>query len=288
MSVGLAEPARRESGRGPEVHSWTGFLNPNGGMLGSTFATPTREFCQAKLSRVRPPTCDDAGNCYQPSFLRKALIHMTSPDNVGITPPSEVGLHSGAVPAIPPRASGPVPLAPHAQDLSRYSDSGRDVTTVRRLAMTGAEKVWYVLQCIAFGAGYFAKIPTKKALSELGLVKLTGAERFWYILQCICFGAGYFTKVPVKKALSETGLVRLRSAEQFWYVLQCIAFGAGYFVKVPMRKALDDAGLAPMTAAGQFWYVLQCIGFGAGYFAKVPHKKALSEVAALPLATAAY
>jgi hypothetical protein len=33
--------------------------------------------------------------------------------------------------------------------------------------MTGAERFWYVLQCVAFGAGYFAKIPTAKALSEL-------------------------------------------------------------------------------------------------------------------------
>jgi hypothetical protein len=33
--------------------------------------------------------------------------------------------------------------------------------------MTGAEQVWYVIMCIAFGAGYFAKIPMAKALSEL-------------------------------------------------------------------------------------------------------------------------
>lgn len=32
---------------------------------------------------------------------------------------------------------------------------------------------------------------------------MTGAEHFWYVLQCITFGAGYFAKVPVKKALSE-------------------------------------------------------------------------------------
>ncbi len=34
-----------------------------------------------------------------------------------------------------------------------------------------------------------------------------GAERFWYVLQCIAFGAGYFVKVPVKKALTELGQI---------------------------------------------------------------------------------
>jgi HAMP domain-containing protein len=72
-----------------------------------------------------------------------------------------------------------------------------------RVRLTAAEQFWYVLQCIAFGAGYFAKVPVKKALSEVGLAEMTGAEQFWYVLQCIAFGAGYFAKVPVKKALSE-------------------------------------------------------------------------------------
>jgi hypothetical protein len=40
-------------------------------------------------------------------------------------------------------------------------------STVGRLRLTAAEQFWYVLQCIAFGAGYFAKVPVKKALSEL-------------------------------------------------------------------------------------------------------------------------
>ena len=74
---------------------------------------------------------------------------------------------------------------------------------VGRLRLTAAERFWYVLQCITFGAGYFAKVPVKKALSEAGLAEMTGAEHFWYVLQCITFGAGYFAKVPVKKALSE-------------------------------------------------------------------------------------
>jgi hypothetical protein len=74
----------------------------------------------------------------------------------------------------------------------------------RSAALTAAEKFWYVLGCIGFGAMYFAKVPIKKALSEVGLAQMTSAEQFWYVLQCIAFGAGYFAKVPVKKALSET------------------------------------------------------------------------------------
>jgi hypothetical protein len=50
---------------------------------------------------------------------------------------------------------------------------------------------------------YFAKIPGKKAMADFGLVGLTGWESFWYILMCIPFGAGYFAKIPVAKALSE-------------------------------------------------------------------------------------
>lgn len=77
---------------------------------------------------------------------------------------------------------------------------------MRKVTTTAAEAFWYVMQCIAFGAGYFAKIPVKKALSEAGLVELTGPEKFWYVLECICFGSGYFSKVVVKKALSEVGV----------------------------------------------------------------------------------
>lgn len=76
--------------------------------------------------------------------------------------------------------------------------------TPRPLArMTGAASAWYVIQCIAFGAGYFAKIPVKAALRDAGLAELTGAERFWYVLENIAFGAGYLTKVIALKALSE-------------------------------------------------------------------------------------
>ena len=86
---------------------------------------------------------------------------------------------------------------------------------VRKTALTTWEGIWYVMQCIAFGAGYFAKIPAKKAMSDFGLTDLTGAEQFWYVLMCIGFGAGYFAKIPTAKALSE--LPQYRSHRQAGY-----------------------------------------------------------------------
>ena len=71
----------------------------------------------------------------------------------------------------------------------------------RRYGLTAAQKFWYVLSNIPFGAGYFAKIPAKKALHDFGMTELTGPEAFWYILMCLPFGAGYFAKLPVAKAL---------------------------------------------------------------------------------------
>jgi hypothetical protein len=68
---------------------------------------------------------------------------------------------------------------------------------------TSAERFWYVVGCVAFGAAYFGKIPVKAALRDVGTATMTGAERFWYVLMCIAFGAGYFSKVSVKKALAE-------------------------------------------------------------------------------------
>ena len=73
------------------------------------------------------------------------------------------------------------------------------------------EQFWYVGQCVAFGAGYFAKIPARKALSEVGLAEMKPAENFWYVMECIAFGAGYFTKIPIKKALT-----RLSSEVAHW------------------------------------------------------------------------
>ena len=74
---------------------------------------------------------------------------------------------------------------------------------MKNIGLTAAEKFWYVLGCIAFGAAYFQKVPAKKALSDFGLVEMTSAESFWYVFMCIPFGAGYFAKIPVAKALSE-------------------------------------------------------------------------------------
>jgi hypothetical protein len=73
----------------------------------------------------------------------------------------------------------------------------------QKTGLTGAEQFWYVLQCIYFGAGYFAKIPAKKAMADFGLTQLTGGEEFWYVVMCVFFGAGYFAKIPTAKALSE-------------------------------------------------------------------------------------
>jgi hypothetical protein len=79
----------------------------------------------------------------------------------------------------------------------------RAAGVVRKTALTTWEGIWYVIQNIAFGAGYFAKVPAKKALQDFGMVEMTGAEHFWYIRMCIGFGAGYFAKIPTAKALSE-------------------------------------------------------------------------------------
>jgi hypothetical protein len=82
------------------------------------------------------------------------------------------------------------------------------VSTFKKTALTGAEQFWYVLQNIFFAAGYFCKIPAKKAMSDYGLTELSGAEHFWYVLQNIFFGAGYFAKIPTAKALAELPQVR--------------------------------------------------------------------------------
>lgn len=88
-------------------------------------------------------------------------------------------------------------------------------TAVQKIRLTGFESFWYVCMNIAFAAGYFAKIPAKKALVDFGFTpELTGAERFWYVCMNICFGAGYFAKIPIAKALSETPqIASIRNAE---------------------------------------------------------------------------
>jgi hypothetical protein len=96
-------------------------------------------------------------------------------------------------PPYPPQGGPQQAPAPQPQPIRGHS----------RIGLTAAEKFWYVLMCIGFGAGYFAKIPSKKAMSDFGLCELTSAEAFWYILMCIAFGGGYFAKIPTAKALSE-------------------------------------------------------------------------------------
>jgi hypothetical protein len=108
----------------------------------------------------------------------------------------------------------------------------------RKTALTTWEGIWYVLQCIAFGAGYFAKIPAKKAMHDFGLTEMTGGEHFWYTVQCIAFGAGYFAKIPTAKALSE--LPQYRSQRQA---------GFGALSQAPAPLGLSPAEQNP-TALG--------------------------------------
>jgi hypothetical protein len=99
-----------------------------------------------------------------------------------------------------------VPAPTQEQPPSRQEQSYR--RAARKTGLTAAEKFWYVLGCLYFGAAYFAKIPAKKAMEDFGLAELTSAESFWYILMCIWFGAGYLAKVPTAKALSELAQFR--------------------------------------------------------------------------------
>jgi len=85
------------------------------------------------------------------------------------------------------------------------------------VGLTAAEGFWYVLMCIGLGAGYFAKIPVKKALSDFGMAEMTAAEQFWYVMMCLGFGAGYFAKVPVAKAISELPQLRTGGYPQTSY-----------------------------------------------------------------------
>ena len=105
-----------------------------------------------------------------------------------------------------PYAQQPQPYAQQQyQQVQPYEQQSpvANVSGQHRTGLTGAQQFWYVLQCIAFGAGYFAKIPAKKALADFGMAELTSAEKFWYVLECIAFGAGYFAKISTAKALSE-------------------------------------------------------------------------------------
>ena len=120
-------------------------------------------------------------------------------------------------------------------------------------------------------------------MSEFGLVEMTSGERTWYTILCILCGAGYFAKLPVAKAISETPpyVTRgqgLTAAGRFWYLLGCLAYGANYFAKVCAKKALSDFGLAALNDAEGAWYTILCIACGLGYFTKIPTAKAVSEM----------
>ena len=104
----------------------------------------------------------------------------------------------------------------------------------------------YHQQRPAHEAGYQAAAyhqQTMQGQPARGGVHLSAAASFWYILQCIAFGAGYLAKVPAKKALTEAGKAEMTAAEKFWYVVMCIGFGSGYFAKLPVKKALSEAWL---------------------------------------------
>lgn len=111
----------------------------------------------------------------------------------------------------PPHDSyaSPVPAVPQYAPQGYGQPSVQPAATpARKTGLTAAEKFWYVLGCIAFGAMYFAKIPSKKALADFGMAELTAAESFWYVLMCIAFGGGYFAKIPTAKAISELAQFR--------------------------------------------------------------------------------
>ena len=108
-------------------------------------------------------------------------------------------------------------------------------------------------------AGYFAKLPTVKAISETPPFAgtgqgLTSAGQIWYLLGCLAYGANYFAKVSAKKALSDFGLAELNETEGTWYTILCIACGLGYFAKIPVAKAVSEmpqfSSAAQIPAAG--------------------------------------
>jgi len=125
----------------------------------------------------------------RPRFVPAAPGNPLPPTSIRYAPTQQASTHRTPRPLEPAYEPSPSP-----QQFTR---------AVNKVSLTAAEKFWYVLGCISFGAAYFAKIPAKKALSDFGLAELTGAEGFWYVLQCIAFGAGYFAKLPTAKAISE-------------------------------------------------------------------------------------
>ena len=62
-----------------------------------------------------------------------------------------------------------------ARSSANCSSTGKNPT--RSYSLRGMEGFWYVLMCLGFGAGYFAKVSAKKALWELvGMVQAAPGE----------------------------------------------------------------------------------------------------------------
>ena len=137
-------------------------------------------------------------------------------------------------PAYNPRAQPPVTPPQFRQEPPPPLDLTPAVQPQFRPARQRAPQTWPAPQPQAPGQPYqHAPQPYRKT-------GLTAAEQFWYILMNISFGAGYFAKIPVNKALSDFGLAEMTAAEKFWYVLMCIPMGAGYFAKIPAAKAIEE------------------------------------------------
>ncbi len=67
----------------------------------------------------------------------------------------------------PPQQYGqPAQYGQQVQPYEQYQPAPAAVRP-QKTGLTGWEQFWYVVMCVFFGAGYFAKIPTAKALSEL-------------------------------------------------------------------------------------------------------------------------
>jgi len=64
---------------------------------------------------------------------------------------------------------------------------------------------------------------------------LNGWESLWYILMCLAFGAGYFAKVWVKKSLWEiVNMMRAAPADQIQALTRALT-GTGPAAQYPQR-----------------------------------------------------
>jgi hypothetical protein len=111
-------------------------------------------------------------------------------------------------------ARQPAPQQWPAREASDYArPQALAAQPLRKTSLTAAEQFSYVLMNIGFGAGYFAKIPGKKALNDFGLVEMSAAEKFWYVMMCIPMGAGYFAKVRSRRRSPKCSAGNLASTD---------------------------------------------------------------------------